>query len=301
MAKSSRRKNWDLKLGPAATSGGLAIFITRSAMADQPRAWELGMQPAASPVREHIDSLHNELLIISTLIVLFVLGLLGYVVLRFNARKNPTPTQTSHNTAIEVAWTVIPVLVLVVIAIPSFRLMYYMDRAPQVDMTLKITAHQWYWTYDYPDQGDLTFDSNIIPPDKLEPGQVRLLDVDNRAVVPVGKTIRLLVTSSDVIHSFFVPSLGVQEYAIPGRVNESWTRILEEGVYYGQCNQLCGINHAFMPIALQAVSAADFVKWVAEAKKKFAGDDRVPDVVSGPSVIPAATRNAAYSGLRIGP
>ncbi len=259
------------------------------------------MQPAGSPVREHIDSLHNELLIISTLIVLLVLALLGYVMLRFNARKNPTPTRTSHNAVIEVSWTVIPVLVLVVIAIPSFRLMYYMDRAPQADMTLKITAHQWYWTYDYPDQGDFTFDSNIIPDDQLKPGQLRLLDVDNRAVVPVDTTIRLLVTSTDVIHSFFVPSLGIQEYAIPGRLNEAWTRIPKEGVYYGQCNQLCGINHAFMPIAIQAVSKADFLKWVAEAKRKFAGDDRVPDVASGASIVPDATRNATYNGLRVGP
>ena len=213
--------------------------------------------------------------------------------MRFDARKNPTPTRTTHNTAIEVVWTVIPILVLVVIAIPSFRLMYYMDRVPEADMTLKVTSHQWYWTYAYPDQGDLTFDSNIIPENELQPEQVRLLDVDNRAVVPVGKTIGLLVTSSDVIHSFFVPSLGIQEYAIPGRLNEAWTLIRKEGVYYGQCNQLCGVNHAFMPIAIQAVSEADFAKWLAEAQKKFARDDTVPNGASGASVPPGATRRAS--------
>lgn len=256
--------------GVTVVGGALSVFRSPAAMADRPRPWEIGMQTAASPIQERIDALHNEILIIIALIVLFVLSLLAFVVLRFNARRNPTPTRTAHNTAVEVTWTVAPVLLLVVIAIPSFRLMYYMDRTPEAELTLKITSHQWYWTYAYPDQGDLSFDSNIIPEEQLKPGQLRLLDVDNRAVVPVDTTIRLLVTSGDVIHSFFVPSLGVQVYAIPGRLNEAWTLIRKEGVYYGQCNQLCGVNHAFMPIAIQAVSKADFAKWLAEAQKKSA-------------------------------
>lgn len=200
------------------------------------------------------------------------MALLIYVILRYNARRNPAPSKTSHHTAIEVIWTVVPLLILIAIAIPFFKLIFYMGRAEaqhSSSMSLKITAHRWYWTYDYPDQGELSFDSNIIPDDELKSGQMRLLEVDNRAVVPVNTTIRLLVTSSDVIHSFFVASLWIQEYATPRRINEAWTQIEKPGVYYGQCNQLCCINHAFMPIAVEAVSKADFAKWVEQATKKI--------------------------------
>jgi cytochrome c oxidase subunit 2 len=252
------------------TALGLAVAASNStAFGAQPQPWEIGMQPAASPVAERIAAFHNELLVIIALIVLLVLALLVYVIVRFRASTHPVPTQTTHNTWLEVAWTTVPVLILVIIAIPSFRLLYYTDRVTNPDMTLKVTSHQWYWSYEYPDQG-IAFDSYIIPEDELKPGQVRLLDVDNRVVVPIGATIRLLVTSSDVIHSFFVPSLGVQIYAVPGRLNQAWMRIDKPGVYYGQCNQLCGLNHAFMPIAIQAVSKPGFSSWVEAAKKKFA-------------------------------
>jgi cytochrome c oxidase subunit II len=253
---------------------GLGIAATAAiAWAEGPRPWQLGMQAPATPVKDRLSAFHDELLVIIFLIALFVLGLLLYVILRFNQQRNPVPTRTSHNTVIEMLWTVIPVLILVIIAIPSFKLMYYMDRVPNPDMTIKVTGHQWYWSYDYPDQGDLTFDSNLIPESDLKPGQKRLLDVDNPLVVPVDTVIRVYVTGTDVIHSWFVPSFGVQEYAIVGRLNESWMKVEHPGVYYGQCNQICGVNHAFMPIKVEAVTKDEFQRWLEDAKKKYARRD----------------------------
>jgi cytochrome c oxidase subunit II len=253
-----------------------AIGITAAsaiAWAEGPRPWEIGMQPPATPVKERLSEFHDELLVIIFLIALFVLSLLLYVIVRFNRRRHPVPTRTSHNTLVEMAWTVIPVVILVIIAIPSFKLMYYMDRVPNPDMTIKVTGHQWYWSYDYPDQGDLSFDSNLIPESDLKPGQKRLLDVDNPLVVPVDTVIRVYVTGTDVIHSWFIPSFGVQEYAIVGRLNESWMKVEHPGVYYGQCNQICGVNHAFMPIKVEAVTKDEFQRWLADAKKKFAHNE----------------------------
>jgi cytochrome c oxidase subunit II len=253
-----------------------AIGITAAsaiAWAEGPRPWEIGMQPPATPVKERLSEFHDELLVIIFLIALFVLSLLLYVIVRFNQRRHPVPTRTSHNTLVEMAWTVIPVVILVIIAIPSFKLMYYMDRVPNPDMTIKVTGHQWYWSYDYPDQGDLSFDSNLIPESDLKPGQKRLLDVDNPLVVPVDTVIRVYVTGTDVIHSWFIPSFGVQEYAIVGRLNESWMKVEHPGVYYGQCNQICGVNHAFMPIKVEAVTKDEFQRWLADAKKKFAHNE----------------------------
>ena len=240
------------------------------AHAAQPEPWQIGMQPAASPVQARIESLHDLILIIITLITLFVAGLLGWVCFRYNAKRNPTPSRTSHNTIVEVAWTVIPVLILVIIAIPSFRLVYYEDRTANADLTIKATGHQWYWQYTYPDQAGMTFDSYGITADSLKEGQLRQLAVDNELVVPAGKNIRVLTTSEDVIHSFFIPSLGVQRYAIPGRVIETWFRANEPGVYYGECNQICGTNHDGMPISVKALPEGEFNAWLAEAKKKFA-------------------------------
>jgi cytochrome c oxidase subunit 2 len=238
--------------------------------AAEPKPWQLGFQPPATPVKDRLSAFHDELLIIITLITVFVLGLLVYVMWRFNQQRNPAPSRTSHNTVIEMLWTVVPVLILIIIAIPSFKLMYYMDRVPNPEMTIKVTGHQWYWSYEYPDQGGLTFDSNMIPEDQLKPGQKRLLDVDNPLVVPADTIIRVLITGTDVIHSWFVPSFGVQEYAIVGRLNESWMKIEHPGTYYGQCNQICGVNHAFMPIKVEALSKDAFQYWLGDAKKKFA-------------------------------
>lgn len=267
------------RFGTALAGLFLAPLWGLRAFAEEPLDWQMGMQPAASPVREHIDALHNELLIIITLITLFVLALLLYVLVRFNAKRNPVPSKTTHNSVLELLWTALPVLILLIIAIPSFKLMYFMDRTPHADMTLKVTGHQWYWTYEYPDQDKLSFDSNMIPEDEaVKTGKKRLLDVDNPVVLPVGAKIRILVAGTDVMHSWFLPSMGVQEYAVVGRTNESWMEIERPGTYYGQCNQICGINHPFMPIEIQAVSKEDFAKWVDQAKKKFAHDDTVSPV-----------------------
>ncbi len=270
------------------------------AWASEPRPWELGMQPSATPVHERLNAFHNELLVITFLITVFVLGLLLYAMVRFHHSRNPVPTRTTHNAVIEILWTVVPVLILVVIAIPSFKLMYYMDRVPKADMTIKVTAHQWYWSYGYPDQGNLAFDSNLIPDNELKPGQKRLLDVDNPLVVPVGANIRVLVTGTDVIHSWFIPSFGVQEYAVIGRLNESWFRVERAGSYYGECNQICGINHAFMPIKVVAVPKPEFEKWLGEAKKKFAAAAPGNGVAGATRVAAAAPGDSqpARSGAR---
>ncbi len=241
---------------------------------EQPLPWQMTLQEAASPVRQHIDALHNELLVIITLITIFVMGLLLYVIVKFNAKAHPVASKVTHHPLLEVAWTVLPVLILVTIAVPSFKLMYYMDHTQHADMTLKVTAHQWYWSYEYPDQGNLAFDSNIMPDaDAEKAGKPRLLEVDNPVVLPVGAVVRVLVTGTDVLHSWFMPSMGVQEYAVIGRINESWLQVVRPGTFYGQCNQICGLNHPFMPIEIKAVSKDDFTKWLADAKKKFAHND----------------------------
>jgi len=263
--KATAKALLTLMLGVSVT-----LLVAAVAGAAEPQPWQLGFQPPATPVKDRLSAFHDELLIIITLITIFVLGLLVYVMWRFNQQRNPVPSRTSHNTVIEMLWTVVPVLILVIIAIPSFKLMYYMDRVPNPEMTIKVTGHQWYWSYEYPDQGGLTFDSNMIPEDQLKPGQKRLLDVDNPLVVPADTIIRVLITGTDVIHSWFVPSFGVQEYAIVGRLNESWMKIEHPGTYYGQCNQICGVNHAFMPIKVEALSKDAFQHWLGDAKKKFA-------------------------------
>ncbi|MGE0714349.1 MAG: cytochrome c oxidase subunit II [Alphaproteobacteria bacterium] len=258
----------------AAAIAAIGAMAGGAALADQPVPWGMGFQSPASPVKEAMHGFHSMLLVVITLITLFVLALLVWVIMRYRASANPNPSRTTHNTLIEVVWTVVPVLVLVIIAIPSFRLLYYLDRNPDAEMTIKVTGFQWYWGYEYPDQGGFKYESRLIPDNELKPGQKRLLDVDNRLVLPVGTVVRVLINGNDVMHSWFVPSLGVQHYATPGRTNESWVRIDKEGVYYGQCNQICGVNHGFMPIAVEAVSKEAFARWVDDAKKKYAA---IPD------------------------
>ncbi len=275
-------------------AGMLAVLVVVAmaavAWAAEPRPWQLGMQPPATPVKDRLSAFHDELLVIIFLIALFVMGLLLYVIVRFNHRRNPTPSHTSHNGVIEILWTVIPVLILVIIAIPSFKLMYYMDRVPPPDMTIKVTGHQWYWTYEYADYKGLSFDSNIIPDADLKPGQKRLLDVDNPLVVPVQANVQALVTSTDVMHSWFIPSFGVQEYAVIGRLNHTWFRVERAGTYYGECNQICGVNHAFMPIKVVALSKPDFEKWLADAQKKFVHNERGGGAVQVAATTPQAVR-----------
>jgi cytochrome c oxidase subunit 2 len=257
-----------------AVLGALGIAFAGAAFATEPHPWQLGMQEPGSVVKDYLHHFHDMLLWIITIITIFVLALLVYTIVRFRASANPTPTRTAHNTLLEIAWTAIPVLILVVIAIPSFKLLYLGDRTPNPEMTLKVVGHQWYWSYEYPDHGDIKFDSYMVPESDIKPGQRRLLEVDNRVVVPAGTNVRILVAGTDVIHSFFIPSLGVQIYAMPGRLNETWVNVDKPGVYYGQCNQICGVNHAYMPIAVEALSKQDFAKWVEDAKKKFA---KAPD------------------------
>jgi cytochrome c oxidase subunit II len=273
----------------AALPGGAALAQAVGA----PKPWEIGMQAAYGPLKAQEIWLHDLVLVIITLITLFVTGLLAWVIYRYNATRNPVPTRTSHNTVIEILWTVIPVLILVVIAIPSFRLVYYLDRTPDPELTIKVTGHQWYWEYTYPDKNNIDFSSYIIPDDQLKAGQLRLLTVDNELVVPVGKNIRVLTTSGDVIHSFFIPALGVQRYAIPGRTIETWFRADKAGVFYGECNQICGTNHSRMPIVVRAVSPEDFATWLDQAKTKFS--DAAP-----PPPAPAPAENATHQLAQAG-
>lgn len=256
-------------------AAGILLCLTAvgsGAFAQVPHDWQIGMQTASSPVQAKIEQLHDLILIIITAITVFVAALLLYVCWRYQSKRNPTPSRISHNSFLEVAWTIVPVLILVVIAIPSFRLVYFQDRTHEPDMTIKVTGHQWYWEYTYPDQGGLDFNSYLVTDDQLKPGQMRLLDVDNQLVVPAGKKIRILTTSGDVIHSFFIPSLGVQRYAIPGRTIETWVEVDKPGDYYGECNQICGTNHSAMPISIHAITPEEFTAWTAEAKKKFAAE-----------------------------
>jgi cytochrome c oxidase subunit 2 len=236
----------------------------------QPTPWEIGLQDSGSPVMDDVVWLHDFVLWIITAITIFVLALLVIIIVKFNAGANPTPSRTTHNTVVEVLWTVLPVMILVIIALPSFRILFFQLNTPPADLTIKATGVTWNWKYDYPDNGDFEFDSLMQPEKDLKPGQPRLLTVDNEMVVPVDKVIRMQVTGFDVIHSFAVPSFGIKVDAIPGRLNETWFKATKEGWYYGQCSELCGKDHAFMPIAVHVVSDAEFTTWIEEAKKKFA-------------------------------
>jgi cytochrome c oxidase subunit II len=254
-------------LGLAVAGMALAAGGTASAEMGQPARWEATLQAAATPVMENIVWFHNFLLVLITLITLFVLALLVIVVVKFNARANPVPSHTTHNTLIEVAWTLVPVLILVGIAVPSFRLLFLELDVPKSDLTVKVTGKQWYWSYAYPDNGKFEFDS-LLDKDK----QPRLLGVDNEMVVPVNKVVRIQTTGADVIHSFAVPAFGIKIDSIPGRLNETWFKATKTGMFYGQCSELCGKDHAFMPIAVRVVSDQEFASWVEGAKKKFAAN-----------------------------
>jgi cytochrome c oxidase subunit II len=248
-----------------AAGGGMAL-------AAQPQPWEMGLQPAATPVMGDIVWFHHVLLIIITAITVFVLALLLYIIVKFNAKANPTPSRTTHNTLLEVAWTVLPVLILTFIAIPSFRLLFTQLDIPAADVTVKATGKQWFWTYNYLDAGGFEFDSLLVADKDRKPDQPRLLAVDNEMVVPVNKNIRVITTGADVIHAFAVPSFGIKIDSIPGRINETWFKAQREGVYYGQCSELCGKDHAFMPIAVRVVNDAAYAAWLEEARKKYASD-----------------------------
>jgi cytochrome c oxidase subunit 2 len=253
----------------AALAGGLAgPAFGQAPVLRVPHPWQMGMQLPGSPVADKLQTLNYWVSILIVVITAFVGVLLVWVLYRYSAKNNPTPSTVSHNSTLEAAWTAIPVLILVAMFVPSLRLVYYEDRTHDADMTLKVTGHQWYWEYTYPDSGGVHFDSYMVADEDLKPGQLRKLAVDNQVVLPVGKNIRILTTSADVIHSFFVPSLGVQRYAIPGRTIETWVRVNAPGDYYGECNQICGMNHSSMPISVHAVSPGDFKAWLDALKAK---------------------------------
>ena len=238
--------------------------------AQQAEPWQTGFQEAATPVMRDVIAFNDLLHPIITGIFIFVLILLFYTMYRFSAKRNPKPSKTTHNTLIEVGWTVVPILILIVIAIPSFKLLYFQDRAVDPEMTIKAIGHQWYWTYEYPDHDGLTFDALMIADEDIEEGQFRLLETDNRVVVPVDTSIQVLLTADDVIHSWAVPAFGIKLDAVPGRLNETWFRAEREGVFYGQCSELCGAYHGFMPITIEVVSKGAFAAWVEKAKEEFA-------------------------------
>jgi len=256
----------------AAALSALALGVLAfPAMAQTPAPWQMGMQTPHSPVQAGIESLNFGVTVIIVLITVFVAGLLAYVTWRYSAKRNPVAGKLSHHSLLEVAWTAIPVLILAGIAIPSFRLVYFEDRTHDADLTVKVTGHQWYWEYTYPDAKGLHYDSYMVHDEDLKPEQkgLRHLAVDNQLVLPAGKNVRILTTSSDVIHSFFIPSLGVQRYAIPGRTIETWVKVDKPGDYYGECNQICGTNHSVMPISVHAVTPEEFQAWLTQAPTKF--------------------------------
>jgi cytochrome c oxidase subunit 2 len=258
-------------LAIAAAFTALAGGTTAMAGTGQPSPWQIDFQTAASPIMEQIHSFHIWLTVIATLITIFVLVLLVIVFVRFNEKANPVPSTTTHHTGLEIAWTVLPVVILVAIAIPSFRLLFDQLDIPKADLTIKATGTAgWTWVYEYPDHGGLNFISSIVPDNKLQPGQPRLLTVDNELVLPVNKIVRVQVTAEGILHAFALPSFGVKIDAVPGRLNETWFKATKTGWFYGQCSELCGINHAYMPIAIRIVSEEEFAKWLEEAKKKFA-------------------------------
>ncbi len=266
---------WKTMAGLLAVAG--ALMAAGAASAAQPEPWQMGLQAPATPSMEELVWFHDLLLYIIIVISVIVLALLLYVVWRFSEKRNPTPSTTSHNTLIEVLWTVIPVIILVAIAVPSFRILYFLDRAADPDMTIQVTAHQWYWSYSYPDHDDISITS-VLDRSEEVPDNLRLLQTNNALILPTDTTIRFLVTSQDVLHSFAMPAFGVKTDAIKGRNNETWALINEPGTYYGQCSEICGRDHAYMPIEIRAVTPEEFEAWVAE---ELAARDGEPGDVPG--------------------
>ncbi len=250
------------------------------AQGGQPVPWQIGFQEPVTSIARQIDSFHDFLMIVITVISLFVMGLLAYIIWKFNEKANPVPSKTTHNTKIEVIWTIVPILILLVICIPSFRLLFAQYTFPKADLVIKTTGNQWYWSYEYPDHGGMSFDQLMLRDDDDKPidgpnGEPKVLAVDNFVVVPVNKNVELLVTASDVIHNWTIPAFGVKLDAIPGRVNRAWFNADKIGTYYGQCSELCGKDHAYMPIGVKVVSEADYATWLAKAKKEFASNEPV--------------------------
>ena len=261
-----------------------SFFVSFEALANQPKEWQLGFQNPASDGMRDIVNFHNNLLLpIIIAISVFVLFLMLYACVRFRASANPNPSKRTHNVTVEILWTLIPCLILIVMAVPSFKILYKQDTIPKADLTIKAIGYQWYWGYEYPDE-NIIFDSYMVEEKDLRADQPRLLAVDNEVVVPVGKVIKVLITANDVLHAWALPSFGVKRDAVPGRINETWFKAEKEGTYYGQCSELCGIKHAFMPITVRVVSEEDYAEWLTGAKIKFAkeiiGEDQFKKLAS---------------------
>ena len=268
---------------------GILLASAGAALAGigQPTPWEIGMQGSVTPVMDEVSGFNTFLFWITAAIAVFILVLLAVIIVRFNARANPVPSRMTHNTALEVIWTIVPVVILALIVIPSFRLLFVQLDVPKPDITIKAVGKQWLWSYSYPDNGSFEFDSTVVQDKDLKPGQPRLLAVDNEMVVPVNKVVHVLVTGADVIHSFTVPSFGIRIDAVPGRINDTWFKATREGMYYGQCSELCGVDHSFMPIAVRVVSDQEFTAWAAAAKQKYAAERSGP-----PTAVAAVTGSA---------
>ena len=246
------------------------IFISFELFGKQATDWQLSFQNPATDLMGSVVGLHNIILIVMTLVTLFVLFLLFYVSFRFSAKRNPIPSTTTHNTVVEVLWTAIPIVILVVLAIPSFKLLYQQEKSENYDMTVKVIGHQWYWEYEYPDHGDFYFESYMVQEQDLEEGDLRLLTVDNPLVIPANKNIQILITAGDVLHSWAVPSMGLKTDAVPGRLNETWVNVKEPGIFRGQCSEICGSGHGFMPVVVKVLPEREFMAWANEAKNNYA-------------------------------
>jgi cytochrome c oxidase subunit 2 len=269
---------WRILAAPMALFCTLVASVSAHADHGMAHPWQLGLQEAVTPVAQQIAEFHNLLLVVIIAIAVFVTLLMLYVFVKFNAKANPTPKTTTHNTLLEVLWTAVPILILVVICIPSFKLLYFADSIKDAEMTIKAVGHQWYWSYEYPDHGDFTFDAAMLDDDEREPGQPRLLATDEAVVMPVNTNIRLLIAADDVLHAWAIPAFGVKLDAVPGRLGETWVRVEKEGTYYGQCSELCGTGHGFMPIMVKVVSKEAFAAWVKMAKEEYAARDEKSSV-----------------------
>ena len=244
-----------------------------SLLANEPVDWQLGFQKSASKTMDDIVWFHDYMLLpVITAITVFVLFLIAYACIRFRASRNPEASTTSHNTVIEVIWTLVPCLILIVLAVPSFKVLYSQDEIPKADVTIKAIGYQWYWGYEYPDE-NIVFDSYMIDEKDLKEGQPRLLAVDNEVYVPVNKVVKVMITANDVLHAWALPSFGVKRDAVPGRINETWFKADRTGTFYGQCSELCGIKHAFMPITVNVVTEEEYNQWLEKAKVEFAKEE----------------------------
>ena len=259
--------------------GSIFVFFTSNLFASA-NDWQLSFQNPATNLMQEVIDLHDLILIIMTVITLFVLFLLFYVSFRFSAKRNPTPSTTTHNTILEVLWTALPVVILVVIAIPSFKLLYKQEKSDTYDMTVKVIGHQWYWEYEYPDHGNFYFESYMIQDEDLQEGDLRLLTVDNPLVIPANKNVQILITAGDVLHSWAVPSMGIKTDAVPGRLNETWVNVKEPGIYRGQCSEICGTRHGFMPVVVKVLPGNEFMAWVNEAKNNYATNEDIQPIAS---------------------